>query len=125
MRAAADPEMLADLRRRGNIFSQGRIAAGPPRIAPLALAGFVLAGCGPIPVAQAEAVCADRFAVPPPLSVTAKAGLTSNGETATDFEVEFAPSVSFGDPSGAYNACVMRKSGEYPTRPLYQRGNAP
>lgn len=91
----------------------------------LALAGLALASCGPIPVAQAESVCAGRFAAAPPVSATAKAGLSSNGGTVTDFEVEFAPSVSLGDPSAAYTACVVRKSGEYPTRPLYQRGAAP
>lgn len=91
----------------------------------LALAGLVLAGCGPIPVSRAEDFCAERFAVAPPVKATAKAGLSSNGGTVTDFEVEFAPSVTFGDPSAAYTACVVRKSGEYPTRPLYQRGTAP
>ncbi|GGH61702.1 hypothetical protein GVY41_15920 [Frigidibacter albus] len=91
----------------------------------LALAGLALASCGPIPVARAEAFCADRFATPPPISGRAKAGVSSNGGVVTDFEVEFAPSISSGDPSAAYTACVVRKSGEYPTRPLYQRGAAP
>jgi len=87
--------------------------------------GILLAGCGPIPLAQAESVCAERFAAAAPVSGTAKAGVSSNGGTVSGFEVEFAPSVSFGDPSAAYTACVVRKSGEYPTRPLYQRGAAP
>jgi len=91
----------------------------------LVLAGLALASCGPIPVGQAESVCAERFATKPPLSATAKAGVSSNGGTVSDFEVEFAPSVTFGDPSAAYTSCVVRKSGEYPTRPLYQRGAAP
>ncbi|AMY70869.1 hypothetical protein [Frigidibacter mobilis] len=91
----------------------------------LVLAALALAGCSPIPVARAEAVCAERFAAAAPVSGTAKAGVSSNGGTVSGFEVEFAPSVSFGDPSAAYTACVVRKSGEYPTRPLYQRGAAP
>lgn len=89
------------------------------------LSGALLASCGPIPVDRAESFCAERFAVAPPISARAKAGVSSNGGTVTDFEVEFAPSVSLGDPSAAYTACVVRKSGEYPTRPLYQRGAAP
>lgn len=89
------------------------------------LSGALVASCGPIPVDRAESFCAERFAAAPPVSATAKAGLSSNGGTVTDFEVEFAPTVTVGDPSAAYTACVVRKSGEYPTRPLYQRGAAP
>jgi len=91
----------------------------------LVLAGLALASCGPIPVNRAESFCAERFAAAPPISGRAKAGASSNGGIVTDFEVEFAPSVTFGDPSAEYTACVVRKSGEYPTRPLYQRGAAP
>ena len=102
---------------------RGETVVRPALLAATALA--TLASCGPIPVSRAETFCADRFAAAPPISGRAKAGVSSNGGVVTDFEVDFAPSVSLGDPSAAYTACVMRKSGEYPTRPLYQRGAAP
>ncbi|MEI4487935.1 hypothetical protein V8J36_17210 [Frigidibacter sp. MR17.14] len=84
-------------------------------------AAATLAACGPIPRADAERVCASRFQPTRALSGTVKAGV-SNGNLSQGYELDFQPGVDFGDPNAGYTACVQRKSGEYPSRPLYQIG---
>lgn len=83
----------------------------------LPLAG--LAGCGPMPVDQAERVClreAERA-----VGVTGQVGLGvgSDGARASSFEVEVSSDYILGrDPSDVYNRCVVQRSGQMPTRAL-------
>ncbi|MEI4471675.1 hypothetical protein [Frigidibacter sp. MR17.24] len=90
----------------------------------LAAAAATLAACGPIPRADAERFCADRFGGAAPwVSGTVRAGL-SDGKPAQDYELNVAPGIDLGgtDPNAGYAACVQRKSGAYPSRQLYEMG---
>jgi hypothetical protein len=89
-------------------------------IALLIPVALLAAACGPIPVAEAERSCAADYAPPPPpIRGRAEAGI-SNGNAHQGYEIEFAPSVTFGDPSAQYIRCVVQASGQYPTRPLHE-----
>lgn len=85
----------------------------------LALAG--LAACGPVSVQQAEQQCfANAAQAANPLSGTT-IGAGTEGLTG---ELNLTVSSDFlqgRDPSAVYDACVFNKSGQMPTRPLYDR----
>lgn len=94
-----------------------------PRIAALALlvtAG--LAACGPIPVAEAERAClADaRGATGPHGHVSM--GIATDGHSVrpvTGLAVSISSDALAGrDPSDVFNRCVLRRSGQMPSRPL-------
>ncbi|KFE35921.1 hypothetical protein [Thioclava atlantica] len=85
----------------------------------LMAAGLTLAACGPMPVEQAERQCYAQYAPKAPLTGEAGMGVTNEGFR-SQMKVEVNLGVTaHGDPSKAYNACVYRKSGRMPTRPLY------
>jgi hypothetical protein len=84
----------------------------------------VLTACGPVSVDQAEQSCLRdaQHASGPRGNV--KMGMTSgNGGTSlrTRGEIELdisTASLNGRDPSDVYNSCVMRRSGQAPTRAL-------
>lgn len=92
----------------------------PGLTASLALA--LLTACGPISVAEAERQCFERarLAQQPRGAVTV--GASSDGRTSAGLELHVSSDFLTGkDPSAVYETCVMAKTGQPPTRPLYAR----
>lgn len=82
----------------------------------------VLSACGPIAVQDAERACVERanLALRPRGEVGV--GVNSNGKAAGKFELNVSSDYLMGrDPSAVFNACVQQKSGQFPTRPLYEQ----
>ena len=83
----------------------------------------LLAGCGPVSVADAERSCLQdaRSAQGPRGAVTM--GVVSDGghvRPATSLEIEVSGDYLAGrDPATVFEKCVRRRSGQAPTRPLY------
>ncbi|MBZ4023953.1 hypothetical protein CKO11_15995 [Rhodobacter sp. TJ_12] len=87
----------------------------------LAAAGVTLAACGPVPVEVAERQCLNQVRPTAPISGEARMGVTTEGfRSGTELTFNLGTG-SQGDPSARFNACVKRKSGRMPTRPLYAR----
>ena len=87
----------------------------------LLAAGLALAACAPVPVEVAERQCLAQLRPTAPISGEAVMGVTSEGALS---KVDLTLNLGSGairDPSAAYDACVYRKSGRMPTRPLYAR----
>lgn len=90
---------------------------------PLALALVAgLAGCGPVPVDQAERMCLDdaRLAQKPRTNVELGVGV-GGGEPRSYGAVSFEVSGDYlmgRDPSDVFANCVMRRSGQPPSVPL-------
>jgi hypothetical protein len=91
-----------------------------------ALAGTValalLSACGPMTLAEAERQCFERarLAQQPRGAVTV--GASSDGRTSAGLELNVSSDFLMGkDPSAVYETCVMAKTGQPPTRPLYAR----
>ena len=93
----------------------------------LVLAGLAaaatLAACGPIPVDQAERVCLDnaRLAQAPRSTAAIGVGI-GDGDVRPygRFELDVSSDYIRGrDPSAVYQQCVLRRSGQLPTRALY------
>ena len=83
---------------------------------------LVLAGCGPISVEQAERQCFERARLAQQPRGEVGIGVTSNGDAAGVLELEVSGDYLLGrDPAAVYETCVMAKSGEPPSRPLYAR----
>lgn len=90
----------------------------------LALTGTV-AACGPVPVDQAERICMqDARAATGPRGQLA-VGVGSDGHRITPMtrlEVSVSSDYVMGcDPADVFTRCVMRRSGQPPTRPLYDQ----
>jgi hypothetical protein len=78
----------------------------------------VLAGCGPIPVDQAERICRDsaRLAEQPRGEIGV--GVTSDGDLAGTLDLTVSSNWVLGrDPNEIFNRCVLQRSGQMPTRP--------
>jgi hypothetical protein len=97
-----------------------------PRFSLPALAGTValalLSACGPMTLAEAERQCFERarLAQQPRGAVTV--GASSDGRTSAGLELNVSSDFLMGkDPSAVYETCVMAKTGQPPTRPLYAR----
>ncbi len=87
-------------------------------------AALALAACAPVPVHLAERQCYERFAPKAPISGEAAMGVTSDGFR-SNLEVNLSLGASVtGDPSAAYNRCVMDRSGQMPTRPYWDFAGA-
>lgn len=72
-------------------------------------------------VAEAERQCFERarLAQQPRGEVTL--GVGSGGKRAAGVELEISSDYLLGrDPAAVFESCVMQKTGEPPTRPLYQ-----
>ncbi|SIS65275.1 hypothetical protein [Paracoccus saliphilus] len=82
-----------------------------------------LAACGPIPVDRAEQSCMrDAELASRPrgeVAIGAIGGGGSGTRTAGRIEMEISSDYILGrDPSDVFNRCVLRKSGQMPTRVL-------
>ena len=81
---------------------------------------LILAACGPVPVERAERECFDRARLAQQPRGTVKVGGTSTGNVAGGLELNVSSDYILGkDPSAVFETCVMAKSGQAPTRPLY------
>jgi hypothetical protein len=86
----------------------------------LALVASAMVACGPIPVNRAEQQCLDRAKSAVKPRGTIRAGIDSNGNARTGWELELSSDYIMGrDPSAVFDTCVYQKSGQPPTRPLY------
>lgn len=81
---------------------------------------LILAACGPVSVQQAERECFDRARLAQQPRGTVKLGGTSTGKVAGGLELNVSSDYLLGkDPSAVFETCVMARSGQAPTRPLY------
>ena len=85
-----------------------------------------LAACAPLPLESAERVCLDdaRAATGPEGKIAVGVGNSSRYGSGTydGFEVSVSSDYIMGrDPSEVYAACVQRRSGQPPSRPLYDQ----
>lgn len=88
----------------------------------LASAMAALTACAPIPRDRAEAQCFQqaRLAARPRGEIAV--GAVSDGSVRGRFEVTVTSDYLMGrDPSAVYDSCVFQKSGQPPSRPLYER----
>lgn len=94
-------------------------------LAGLLLLGSGVAACGPVPVAQAERICLEdaRAATRPESRVGLGIG-TDGHDVAVLAGISMTVSADYGagrDPAVVFHDCVVRRSGQVPTRPLYQQ----
>jgi hypothetical protein len=86
------------------------------------LVALVLASCGPMTLAQAERQCFERARLAKQPRGEVSVGAGSGGRTSAGFELNVSSDFLLGrDPAAVYESCVMEKSGEPPSRPLYMR----
>lgn len=86
------------------------------------LVPLLLAGCGPMTLAEAERQCFERARLAKQPRGEVSVGASSDGRTAAGLEVNVSSDFLLGrDPSAVYEMCVMQKAGEPPSRPLYMR----
>ncbi len=82
----------------------------------------LLTACGPMTVQQAERECYERARLAQQPRGQVKIGGTSGGKLAGGLDLHVSSDYLTGkDPSAVYETCVMAKSGEPPSRPLYDR----
>jgi hypothetical protein len=83
---------------------------------------LALAACGPMSVQDAERQCFERARLAQQPRGAVSVGVGSDGSTAAGLELNVSSDYLMGkDPSAVYDSCVMSKSGEPPSRPLYAR----
>lgn len=81
-----------------------------------------LVACGPIPVEQAERACVDSALSAKHPRGKIGLGINSDGDVATTAELSVSSDYLMGrDPSDVFNSCVKSRSGQFPTRPLYDQ----
>jgi hypothetical protein len=81
----------------------------------------LLVACGPVPLRTAEAICFDRARLAAAPRGEVKIGV-SNGKPAGGVSVGVTSDYLLGrDPSAVYDQCVLQKSGQMPSLPLYSR----
>ena len=82
----------------------------------------LLAACGPVSLPQAERVCFERARLAQQPRGTVGLGVNSDGKVGGAFEVNVSSDFLQGrDPSAVYDQCVLQKSGQVPSQPLYSR----
>ncbi len=92
----------------------------------LALAGWALASCAPVPLEIAEGQCADqaRLAQHPRGSISVAAD--SQGHLGASVEIGISSDFVTGqDPDQVYSNCVFQRSGLYPSRPFSSLSQVP
>jgi hypothetical protein len=90
-------------------------------LSPLALL-LVLAACGPMTVPEAERQCFERARLAQQPRGALTLGASSDGRKSAGLEVHVSSDYLMGnDPSAVYESCVMAKTGQPPSRPLYMR----
>jgi hypothetical protein len=82
---------------------------------------LLLAACAPIPVERAEQMCLNdaRLATGP--RGTLGVGVSTDGPRATLDVTVSSDYLAGRDPAQVFAACVRRRSGQPPTRPLYDQ----
>mgnify|MGYP005854373769 CR=1 FL=1 len=81
---------------------------------------LLLLACGPIPLAQAERQCFDRARLAQQPRGEIGVGMRSDGKARSSIKLEVSSDFILGrDPAAVYDACVVQKSGQAPSRPLY------
>lgn len=82
----------------------------------------LLAACGPMSMAEAERQCFERARLAQKPRGEVWIGATSEGGAVTAIEMDISSDyILRKDPSAVYETCVMSKTGQPPTRPLYMR----
>ena len=91
--------------------------------AALAIGAMIALGaCGPMSLERAEEVCFERARLAQQPRGEINIGASTGGGPYVGGEVTITSDYIQGrDPSALYDACVYRKSGEPPSRPLYAR----
>jgi hypothetical protein len=80
----------------------------------------LLAACGPVPLAQAEAECIARARLAEQPRGTVRIGVNSDGSTYLGGEIGVSTDFLTGrDPSQDYDECVFQRAGQLPSRPYY------
>ena len=86
----------------------------------LAIGPVALAACGPIPLAQAERACMEDAYLATAPRGSVGVGIGSGGRAFGSFEMSVSSDYVMGrDPADVYATCVQRRSGQPPTKPLY------
>lgn len=81
-----------------------------------------LGGCGPLTLEQAERQCFERARLAKQPRGEVSVGVGSDGRKSAGLELNVSSDFLLGkDPSAVYDACVMQKAGQPPSRPLYLR----
>lgn len=81
----------------------------------------LLSACGPMTVAQAERECFQRARLTASPRGAVAVGVGSGGPR-FGLSLEVSSDYLQGrDPAAVYDSCVMQKSGQPPSRPLYTR----
>jgi hypothetical protein len=87
-----------------------------------ALGLLFIAACGPITVQEAERQCFERARLAQQPRGEVAVGVGSGGRAGGSVEVHISSDYIMGrDPAAVYETCVVSKSGEPPSRPLYAR----
>lgn len=90
------------------------------RARPASLTGalLLLAACGPETVAQAERNCLQQARLAERPRGTVELGIGSGGRRRAALDVEITSDFLLGrDPADVWQACVVQRSGQLPTRP--------
>lgn len=91
-------------------------------LALLCLAPLLLVACGPMTMAEAERQCFERARLAKQPRGEVSVGADTRGRTHAGIEVNLSSDFLLGkDPVAVYDSCVMQKTGEPPSRPLYMR----
>lgn len=80
-----------------------------------------LAACGPVPVEEAERICVRDTRDTVPRSRVGLGVVSGPGGTHTAAGISFelsSDAITGRSPEQVYQACVQRRSGQLPTRPL-------
>ena len=81
---------------------------------------LLLLACGPVPLPQAERECFQRARLAQQARGGVGAGVGSGGNAVGRIKLEVTSDYIMGrDPSAVYDSCVVQKSGQPPSRPLY------
>lgn len=81
-----------------------------------------LLACGPIPVDQAERQCLESARLAQQPRGTVGIGASSDGRVAGSLELTISSDFIMGrDPADVFNSCVQQKSGQFPSRTLYDQ----
>lgn len=89
------------------------------RLALLSLA--LLAACGPMSLAEAERQCFERARLAQQPRGEVAIGVGTGGPSASVDLTITSDYLQGRDPAAVYETCVMSKSGQPPSRPLYAR----
>lgn len=80
---------------------------------------ILLAGCGPMTLAEAERQCFERARLAQQPRGEVFVGASTDGPVA-GLDITFSSDYLSGrDPSAVFDSCVMSKAGQPPSRPLY------